>query len=67
MRTLVSLAELLARAVIATMESAWVTSSSVRPGEARALVYQRAPHDPVRLNRHSSDEAGVARAPAAEG
>ena len=42
MRTLVRLAELLARAAIARMEWAWVTSNSVRPGEARALVYQRA-------------------------
>jgi hypothetical protein len=65
-RTLFRLAELLARAAIARMESAGVTSNSVPAGEARALAHQREPNDPWRLNRQSSDEAGVARAPAAE-
>ena len=47
---MVRLAEPLARAAIAKMESAWVTRSSVRPGAAWALVYQRTPDDPVRLH-----------------
>lgn len=49
-RTLVRLEELLARAAIAKMKSAWVTSRSVRPGAAWALVYKRTPDDPMRLH-----------------